>query len=1481
MPIGKERDAEFAAKKWVWVPDVKEGYLGGWISKELESEHRSIVTLAESNQTVTMPNTELSDMNPPRFDNASDIADLTYLNEASVVHNLRQRYSSGQIYTYSSIFLVAVNPYRSLPIYSQAHIDKYRNRRREDNEPHIFAVAERAWVNMRDERESQSVLITGESGAGKTENTKKVIQYLAAIATSSLVPHPSSSAPPFLQQSISLRSASTVSKDSLSSSQINGNGNENGSIESKGLLEQQILQCNPILEAFGNAQTMRNNNSSRFGKFVRIFFAPSGAIAGANVDWYLLEKSRVAFRSEGERSFHVFYMLLAGCKDSSSEGARLRESLLLDGRVESYEYLNKSRHQIDGVNDFEEWTLLRTALDVVGFTPDREQADLFRIIAAILHIGNIQLQGDRTSQAQISSLESLEKACHLLGIPPSEFSKAVTRPRVKAGREIVVQARTKQQTVDELASLCKTIYEKTFGKVVERVNLALDRPKDHGEFIGVLDIAGFEIFETNSFEQLCINYTNEKLQQFFNHHMFVLEQEEYAREAIEWDYVDFGHDLQSTIELIEGSVKQPIGIFSCLDEECIMPQASDVTFLNKLTTLWAPSSDPKQPPSSAVSGSGSGTNGSTTLDNSTPSSSPSTASKFGTIRFHQGFTVQHYAGKVEYRTTGWLDKNKDPLNSNITSLLASSTNKFVAGLFSEFQDPSTPGGTISSHDHSSVPGARRVKTGAFRTVAQRHQEQLTKLMNQLESTQPHFVRCIVPNRFKQPGKIDVPLVLDQLRCNGVLEGIRIARRGYPNRLPFAEFRQRYELLTPGAVKQGFVDGRQACQSMIDSLELDPSVVKLGKTKVFFKVGVLADLQERLDGHLFELVAKFQANARRFIARRRLFKILNRDAAVRTIQRNARLHKELREWPWWQLFTTVQPLLAATRTDQELQRRNAELLFAQERADREEAERINLQTLRLQLESDKRDVQADLEAERTLRLSEASIHERTINQLQQETDDIKADIDTLITQLERAQDAKLASETQSAKYRQDYEGLLASMTELEAERNRLKQREASALEDVRGRSTRVHELEGERDEANSKIGEIERNLKASLEDLVKSKARYDSLETQMKTKIQEENKRRLTEENKVTDLERDITHAKEQLAQAATHTSSIESRLKAKTAELAQFQSDLSKTESTCQSFRESNNSLQASLQSISQDASHQKDIALRETQARIKIEREIDDLRATMGSEESRHSEAAKSKDLEISSLRNEVAKLETELAQGTRVASEMNAKLTLELETTRRDIDLTTRKHAELEDSFKAQKEQLSRALKEAEEAEGGKKTAVAEFSSLQSRVGTIESTLADSQREKETLERQLSRATKKNQDYEDAIVSIEREKANWAAQMAEFQRRADKEQQLRLQLEDAQLRHSTEKLSLQDRLSQSERQLAKVNAEFNQLYAETKILRSRENKTIVEHVYVLEAAKRISDRQLAEARSELQSLKVYVKSLEKARTSSGFVVK
>ncbi|KAJ1999370.1 class II myosin, partial [Coemansia thaxteri] len=895
----EQANVNFTDKKWVWVPHEKEGYIAGYVVKDEGPD--SVVVHLMSGRDITVNIHDTVKVNPPKFEKVEDMADLGYLNEASVVHNLKQRYASNMIYTYSGLFLVAVNPYYNLHIYGQDYVAAYKNKKRSEVPPHIFAIADAAFHDMLHSKENQSILITGESGAGKTENTKKVIQYLTAI--------------------------------------VGDHKPTSGTAVSGSSLEQQVLSANPILESFGNAQTIRNNNSSRFGKFIRIEFNFAGQIAGANIEWYLLEKPRVTNQSAQERNYHIFYQFMKGAEKS------VKDKLLIDKGPEGYAFTKRCRQTIQGVDDRADFETLVSAMTTTGFRPE-EQTDLFRIIAAILHLGNVQFQATRNDEAVLREQVAAEKLCHVLGIQLADFTRALLRPSIKAGKDWVTQSRTLQQVTYSVEALARSMYERMFGALVSRINAAMSRPDGKSTFIGVLDIAGFEILETNSFEQLCINYTNERLQQFFNRTMFVLEQEEYKREGIEWSFIDFGMDLQPTIDLIDRT--KPIGIMSCLDEECVMPKATDKTFTEKLHGLWAGKSD-----------------------------------KYDVPRFALGFVVKHYASQVEYSTEGWLEKNKDPLNENVTRLLGNSSEPFVAQLYADYADGSGsgPGGDIDSNAGGSGGARSRVATtlkrGAFRTVGQRHKDQLNMLMAQLNSTQPHFVRCILPNAEKRAGKIDTPLVLDQLRCNGVLEGIRITRQGFPNRVAFAEFRQRYEILAPNTIpRQVFVDSKQAASLLLSALKMDEAKYRLGYTKVFFRAGVLAELEEIRDVELSKIITQFQAVARGALSRSRFRRRIEQARAIRVIQRNARVYNELSEWPWWKLYRTVKPLLHVTRVDEEMRKKETRIADLETKARGEAEERRRLETERHDLERAKSDIEALLISERSAALDQEEILKRT-------------------------------------------------------------------------------------------------------------------------------------------------------------------------------------------------------------------------------------------------------------------------------------------------------------------------------------------------------------------------------------------------------------------------------------------------------------------------------------------------------------------------
>ncbi|NXE97440.1 MYH3 protein, partial [Menura novaehollandiae] len=590
----------FDARTYCFVADPEVEYTKGKIKAAQDGK---IIVETEDGRTVAVKPDDVYAMNPPKFDRAEDVAMLTHLHEPAVLYNLKDRYSSWMIYTYSGLFCVTVNPYKWLPVYNPEVVLAYRGKKRQEAPPHIFSISDNAYQFMLTGELFYFDQTHGESGAGKTVNTKRVIQYYATIAAS----------------------GDPATKES----------------QMKGTLKDQILSANPLLEAFGNAKTVRNDNSSRFGKFIRIHFGTSGKLASGDIETYLLEKSRVTFQLKAERSYHIFYQIL------SNKKPELLEMLLITANPYDYPFISQGQISVASIDDQEELVATDAAIDILGFSLD-ERMGIYKLTGAILHYGNMKFkQKPREEQAEPDGTEEADKAAYLMGLNSADLLKALCFPWVKVGNEYVMKGQTVDQVHQAVNAIAKSVYEKLFLWMVMRINQQLDTKLPRQHFIGVLDIAGFEIFEFNSFEQLCINFTNEKLQQFFNHHMFVLEQEEYKKEGIEWEFIDFGMDLAACIELIE----KPMGIFSILEEECMFPKATDTSFKNKLYDQHLGKSSNFQKPKPAK----------------------------GKAEAH--FSLVHYAGTVDYNISGWLEKNKDPLNETVIGLYQKSSVKVLCHLY--------------------------------------------------------------------------------------------------------------------------------------------------------------------------------------------------------------------------------------------------------------------------------------------------------------------------------------------------------------------------------------------------------------------------------------------------------------------------------------------------------------------------------------------------------------------------------------------------------------------------------------------------------------------------------------------------------------------------------------------------------------------------------------------------------------------------------
>ncbi|XP_028435257.1 myosin-10 isoform X2 [Perca flavescens] len=1279
--------ADWAAKRLVWVPSEKHGFESASIREERGDEVE--VELTDSQRKVTLSREEVQRMNPPRFSKVEDMADLTCLNEASVLHNLRERYYSGLIYTYSGLFCVVVNPYKNLPIYTESIVEMYRGKKRHEMPPHIYAISEAAYRSMLQDREDQAILCTGESGAGKTENTKKVIQYLAHVASS--------------------HKGGTLGRNKEAVQMDGSRSLTRGStLVNRGELERQLLQANPILEAFGNAKTVKNDNSSRFGKFIRINFDVGGYIVGANIETYLLEKSRATRQAKDERTFHIFYQLLCGTSDET------KADLLL-GTADEYRFLSGGSIPVPGQSDSENFTQTMDSMAIMGFTPE-ESMSMLKLISAVLQFGNISFMKEKNQdQASMPDNTAAQKLCHLLGVNVLEFTRAILTPRIKVGREYVQKAQTKEQADFAVEALAKATYERLFRWLVHRINRALDRRQRQGaSFIGILDIAGFEIFQLNSFEQLCINYTNEKLQQLFNHTMFILEQEEYQREGIEWNFIDFGLDLQPCIDLIERPAHPP-GVLALLDEECWFPRATDRSFVEKLSTEQGSHPKffkPKQP------------------------------------RGEADFSIIHYAGKVDYKAHDWLVKNMDPLNDNVASLLHQSSDHFVSELWKEV-DRIVGLDQVSSGENSGPVtfGAAGLKTkkGMFRTVGQLYKESLTKLMATLRNTNPNFLRCIIPNHEKKAGKLSPNLVLDQLRCNGVLEGIRICRQGFPNRIPFQEFRQRYEILTPNAIPRTFMDGKQASELMIRALELDHNLFRVGQSKVFFRAGVLGHLEEERDLKITDTIIRFQSASRGYLARKSFLKKQQQLSALRVMQRNCAAYLKLRNWQWWRLFTKVKPLLQVTRQDEEIQVRETELQKAKDNLTRVEQDYTELDKKHAQLIEEKAVLADQLQAEAEL-FAEAEEMRARLASRKQELEEVLGELES---RLEEEEERGVQLTNEKKRMQQNIQDLEEQLEEEESARQRLllekvtletkvKSLEADLLNAVEQRdrlSKEKKQLEERLAEVTDQLTEEEEKTKS----LNKLKNKQEAVIADLEERLKREEQGRLEQEKWRRRMENDSLEAQEQLSDLGMLSAELRGSLAQKEKEITTLQGRLEEEGARRAEAQRALREAMSQVSELKEEVENERGMRERAEKQRRDLGEELEALRTeledtldtTAAQQELRSRREAELNDLQRC-VEEETRRHEAQL-------SEVRVKHSAAIDSLQEQLDNSKRARQSLEKAkamLEEERQNLSSELKSLQasrtESERGRKRAEGQLQELGAR-------LAQADREREEKEERM----------------------------------------------------------------------------------------------------------------------------------------------
>merc|ERR1711913_139237 len=808
----KRADAQipYDPKKSYYCPDGKHGYM----ECMLESIEGDKATVMCGHEKKVFKTAEIGQVNPRKFEKIEDMADLAYLNDASVFWNLKTRYQAKLIYTHGGLFCIVVNPYKRYPIYTPTVVKMYLGKRRNEVPPHLWAITETAYRNMLTNTKNQSMLITGESGAGKTENTKKVIAYLAAVAV-----------PP----------------------------KKKGADEKKVSLEDQIVATNPILESYGNAKTSRNDNSSRFGKFIRIHFNGAGKLAGCDIESYLLEKSRITQQQEVERSYHIFYQLL------QPHVPALKEKCLVTDDIYDYSYVSQGKVTVASIDDNEELQMTDEAFDIIGFS-ETEKWDCYKLTAAIMACGEIKfVQKGRDDQAEMGDVAFPKKVAELYGCDFNELFKAFCTPKIKVGTEWVTKGQTLEQAHTGVGGIARASFDRIFKWLIIKCNDTLiDKSMKKANFCAVLDIAGFEMFDYNGFEQISINFVNEKLQQFFNNHMFVVEQELYQSEGLNVEMVDFGMDLAACIIMFE----KPMGIWSILEEESNFPKATDKSFEDKIKTQHLGKSAP--------------------MAKAKSSTDP-----------NAHFAIIHYAGTVSYNVADCLKRGSCALMVTVWA--------------------DHPGQSAPPEDPKEK---KKKKKGGGKTVSSVYLVQLGELMATLNITEPHFIRCIVPNTHKKPLETETPLIMHQLTCNGVLEGIRVCMLGFPNRMLYRDYKARYMVLGAELLAKAAND-KEGVYALMDKIAFEREKFRCGHTMVFFRAGALAALEEARDGIVLKLVRWMQGQAFGRIRRKAYQKKADQRELMKVIQRNFRKYMVLRSWGWFVIIQKTKPLVGQQNPEQEL------------------------------------------------------------------------------------------------------------------------------------------------------------------------------------------------------------------------------------------------------------------------------------------------------------------------------------------------------------------------------------------------------------------------------------------------------------------------------------------------------------------------------------------------------------------------------------
>ena len=1398
-----DQQKPYDSKKSVWIPDPKSGgYREGALESGDLEDPASKCVVSVGHEKFTHKGSEVGKVNPPKFEKCEDMVNLTFLNDASVFWNLKTRYQAKMIHTYSGLFVVVVNPYKRYPLYTHRVAKIYLGKRRNECPPHLWAIAETAYRGMLNNSKNQAMLITGESGAGKTENTKKVITYLAMVATSSK------------------KSDKKVS------------------------LEDQIVATNPILESYGNAKTSRNDNSSRFGKFIRIHFTASGKLAGCDIVSYLLEKSRITEQQEVERSYHIFYQLLQPFGDGIGGGLRTKCHLSSD--IYDYTYVSQGKTKVDSIDDNEELEYTEDAFNVLGFE-EQEKFDCYMLTAAVMTFGGIEFKTkgrDDQAECELIGPDTFAgKVAALCGVDASAMIKAFCKPRIKVGTEWVTKGQTCVQATNAVGGIARGIFDRVFKWLIEKCNATLIDPTlKKNNFCAVLDIAGFEIFEYNGFEQISINFVNEKLQQFFNHHMFVVEQEEYVKEGIDWVMVDFGMDLAACIIMFE----KPMGIWAILEEESLFPKATDKSFeeklkasLGKLPVFLKPQSKTDK---------------------------------------NAHFALNHYAGIVSYNVTNWLEKNKDPVNDTVVEIFKStSTITLLVKLWEDH--PGQP--SVAPKDD----GKKKKKGGGGKTVSSVYLVSLGELMTTLHSCEPHFVRCLVPNTHKKPGDVEPPLIMHQLTCNGVLEGIRICMRGFPNRMVYPDFKSRYAILGAAEIASSS-DNKTAVYALMDKIEFGRERYRLGHTLVFFRAGALAFLEEKRDDIVIRLVRYLQGQCLQRIKRSIYEKRRDQRELIKVCQRNFRKYVSMREWGWFVIIQKTRPMIGMPNPEEELR------LLEEQANEKYGAYEKQIKTKAQLLEENeliKEETKALIKQIEKEQGNMSEYHEKQAKMSAQKADlevQLASSQELLIQKEQERQQAtadKKVLEQEVVSVKKDIEDIDMAIQKLEQEKTNRDHTIRSLNDEVANQDEVINKLNKEKKHLNENAAKASEDLQVAedkVSHLTQIKNKLESTLDELESSLEKEKRGRANVEKERRKVEGDLKVTQETVAELERARKELESAIARKEKDGVSLFSKLEDEQGLVAKVQKSIKEQQARVEEMEEELEAERQARAKAERQRSDLARELENLGerlAEAGGATNAQIELNKKRESEVTKLRRDLE--EAHIQQESTLISLKKKHQDAIAEMTEQ-IDQLNKMKGKIEKDKQHIMHEIADVRSATDEvnrsgasAEKSHRNLLAQLNELGKKVEEANLTLGDFESNKRKIAAENADLLRQLQELENSANMLAKVKSSLAAQLDEQRRIADDEAKERQSLlgkfrnaeheVDGMKEHFDEECSAKENLMR----------QLNKAQGESDMWRTRYEKDGVAKAEELEMSKLKMQARLSESESTINQLSSKLNQIEKAK--------